>query len=90
MHPILDIDPIRAWCEQELVLMRRQMELLQSGTTGTYECGDHGQIDTTSQTVTEMEMKITALEPAEPGRQIRRGYELKTGLLLPGWFRCDA
>jgi hypothetical protein len=25
MPPIPDIDPIRAWCEQELVLMRRQM-----------------------------------------------------------------
>jgi hypothetical protein len=37
MHGLPDIDPIRIWCEQELVLMRRQMELLQSGKTGTYE-----------------------------------------------------
>jgi hypothetical protein len=63
MHRVPDIDPIRVWCEQELVLMRRQMKLLQSGKTGTYECDDDGsQIDTTSQTAKQLEMKITALE----------------------------
>jgi hypothetical protein len=62
MHPVLDIDPIRAWCEQELALLRRQIKLLQSGMIGTYERDDHRQIDTTSQTVNHLEMKITALE----------------------------
>jgi hypothetical protein len=58
-----DIDPIRIWCEQELVLMRRQMEFLQSGKIGTYEWDDYGsQNDTSSQTAKQLEMKITALE----------------------------
>jgi hypothetical protein len=63
-----DIDPIRIWCEQELVLMRRQVEFLQSGKIGTYELDNHGsQIDTSSQTAKQLEMKITALgEPVEP------------------------
>jgi hypothetical protein len=55
-------DPIRIWCEQELVLMRRQMEFLQS-EIGTYEWDDEGsQNDTSSQTAKQLEMKITALE----------------------------
>lgn len=32
---IPDIDPTRIWCEQELVLLRRQMELVLGGKTGT-------------------------------------------------------
>ena len=51
------------WCEQELVLMRRQLEFLQSGKIGTHERDDRGsQIDTSSQTAKQLEMKITALE----------------------------
>jgi hypothetical protein len=60
---IPDVDPIRIWCEQELVLLRREIEFLQCGKTGTYERDDHGsQIDTSGQTVKQLEMKITALQ----------------------------
>jgi hypothetical protein len=58
-----DIDPIRIWCEQELVLLRRQRELVLGGKTGTYERDDHcRQIDTSAQTVKQLELKITALQ----------------------------
>jgi hypothetical protein len=66
-----DIDPIRIWCEQELVLLRRQIEFLQCGKTGTYERDDHGtQIDTSSQTVKQLEMKITALQSLLASREM--------------------
>lgn len=63
-----DIDPIRIWCEQELVLLRRQMELLQGGKSGTYERDEDGrQIDTSGQ---QLEMKITALQSLLTGREM--------------------
>ena len=43
IRPIPEIDPLPAWCQQELALLRRQKELLQ-GKIGTYECGDSGRL----------------------------------------------
>ena len=60
---ILEIDPIHIWCEQELVVLRRQMELLQGGEVGTYERDEDGrQIDTSDRTIRQLEIKITALQ----------------------------
>ena len=68
---IPDVDPIRIWCEQEFVLLRRQIEFLRCGKTGTYERDDHGrQIDTSSQTVKQLEMKITALQSLLGSREM--------------------
>ena len=59
----LEIDPIQIWCRQELVVLRRQMELLQGGRVGTYERAEDGsQIDTSDRTMKQLEMKITALQ----------------------------
>ena len=68
---ILQIDPIRIWCEQELVILRRQKELLQSGKVGTYERdADGGQIDTSGRTLEQLEIKITALQSLLTSREM--------------------
>jgi hypothetical protein len=75
---IPDIDPIRIWCDQELVLLRRQMELVLGGKTGTYERDDHGrQIDTSGQTVKQLEMKITALQSLLASTQTAHNADLR-------------
>jgi hypothetical protein len=68
---ILEIDPIQIWCEQELVVLRRQMELLRGGKVGTYERDEDGsQIDTSDRTVKQLELKITALQSLLTGRKM--------------------
>jgi hypothetical protein len=70
--------PDRIWCEQELVLLRRQMELVLGGKTGTYERDDHGrQIDTSGQTVKQLEMKITALQSLLASTQTAHNADLR-------------
>lgn len=68
---LLEIDPIHTWCEQEFVVLRRQMELLQSGKVGTFERDEDGsQIDTSDRTMKQLEMKITALQTLLASRKL--------------------
>jgi hypothetical protein len=59
----LDIDPVFAWCEQEVALIGKQIERLQAGTMTVRESNDAGEmVDTTLQTVAQLEAKLAVLK----------------------------
>ena len=58
-----DIDPMLAWCEQEVVLIGKQIERLQAGTMTVRQSNDAGEmVDTTSQTIAQCEAKLAVLK----------------------------
>jgi hypothetical protein len=70
MQEKLDIDPLLAWCEQEVVLLRKQIDRLQSGQMAVQQMDDTGRIvETTTQTISQLEAKLSTLEDLVASRQ---------------------
>ena len=66
----LDIDPMFAWCEQEVVLIGKQIERLQAGTMTVRQSNDAGaMVDTTSQTIAQCEAKLAVLKELVENRK---------------------
>ena len=63
MNENFDIDPMLAWCEQEVVLIRKQIERLHSGEVQVRESNEFGQMaDTTAENIAQLETKVAVLE----------------------------
>ena len=70
MQEKLDIDPLLAWCEQEVVLLRKQIDRLQSGQMAVHQMNDTGRmVETTTQTMSQLEAKLSTLEDLVASRQ---------------------
>ena len=62
MNENFDIDPMLAWCEQEVVLIRKQIERLHSGEVQVRESNEFGQMaDTTAENIAQLETKVAVL-----------------------------
>jgi hypothetical protein len=65
-----DIDHMLAWCEQEVVLIGKQIERLQAGTMTVRQSNDAGEmVDTTSQTIAQCEAKLAVLKELVENRK---------------------
>lgn len=79
MNENFDIDPMLAWCEQEVVLIRKQIERLHSGEVQVRESNEFGQMaDTTAENIAQLETKVAVLEDLLTDRRKALAAETET------------
>ena len=79
MNENFDIDPMLAWCEQEVVLIRKQIERLHSGEVQVRESNEFGQMaDTTAENIAQLETKVAVLEDLLMDRRKALAAETET------------
>ena len=79
MNENFDIDPMLAWCEQEVVLIRKQIERLHAGEVQVRESNEFGQMaDTTAENIAQLETKVAVLEDLVTDRRKTLAAETET------------